>query len=96
VKYYFTFPITLHRLSLVVLPLVQFHKETIDGTFLFFFWILKLFGGLKPGVYRVEAALTGWDEEKFTERSELARIGRPFTAGEVPDSIRITLTPSAK
>ena len=71
----------------MVQPLVQFHKETIDGTFL---WILKLFGGLKPGVYRVEAALTGWDEEKFTERSELAR------AGEVPDSIRITLTPSVK
>jgi hypothetical protein len=54
--------------------------------------------GLKPGAYRVEAALTGWDEEKFTEaeRSELARMGSLFMTGEVPDSIRITLTPSAK
>ena len=69
--------------------------EHLDGTF---FLDTKLFGGLKPGVYRVEAALTGWDEEKFTdaERSELARMGSPFMTGEVPDSIRITLTPSAK
>jgi len=71
----------------------QIARKQLTGRF---FWILKLFGGLKPGVYRVEAALTGWDEEKFTERSELARIGRPFTVGEVPDSIRTTLTPSAK
>jgi hypothetical protein len=70
-------------------------SDHLDGTFLL---DTKLFGGLKPGVYRVEAALTGWDEEKFTdaERSELARMGSPFMAGEVPDSIRITLTPSAK
>jgi hypothetical protein len=68
--------------------------EHLEGTFLL---DPKLFG-LKPGTYRVEAALTGWDEEKFTdaERSELARIGSPFMAGEVPDSIRITLTPRAK
>jgi hypothetical protein len=59
---------------------------------------MKLFG-LKPGAYRVEAALTGWDEEKFTEaeRSELARMGSLFMTGEVPDFIRChTLTPSAK
>ena len=31
--------------------------EHLDGTFLL---DTKLFGGLKPGVYRVEAALTGW------------------------------------
>src|SRR5208283_5559520 len=69
--------------------------DHLDGTFLL---DTKLFGGLKPGAYRVEAALTGWDEEKLTaaERSELARMGSPFMAGEVPDSIRITLTPSAK
>jgi len=48
----------------------------------------KLFG-LKPGPYRVEAALSGWDEEKFSdaERSELARMGCPFMKGEVSDSI---------
>ena len=69
--------------------------EHLDGTFLL---DTKLFGGLKPGVYRVEAALTGWVEEKFTdaERSELARIGSPFMAGESSDSIRIALTPSVK
>jgi hypothetical protein len=69
--------------------------EHVDGTFLL---DTRLFGGLKPGVYRVEAALTGWTEEKFTdaERSELAKMGSPFMAGEVSDSIRITLTPSVK
>jgi hypothetical protein len=69
--------------------------EHLDGTLLL---DTKLFGGLKPGVYRVQAALTGWDEEKFTgaERSELARMGSPFMAGELPDSSRITLTPLAQ
>jgi len=69
--------------------------EQVDGTFQL---DTRLFGGLKPGVYRVEAALTGWTEEKFTdaERSELAKMGSPFMAGEVSDSIRITLTPSVK
>jgi hypothetical protein len=68
--------------------------EHLDGTFLL---DPKLFG-LKPGAYRVEAALTGWVEEKFTdaERSELAKMVGPFMTGEVSDSIRITLTPSAK
>jgi len=53
---------------------------------------------IKPGAYRVEAALTGWVEEKFTgaERSELAKMVGPFMTGEVSDSIRITLTPSVK
>lgn len=68
--------------------------EHLEGTFLL---DPKLFH-LKPGTYRVEAALTGWDEEKFTaaERSELARMGSPFMSGEVPDSIRITLTANTK
>jgi hypothetical protein len=54
-----------------------------------------LFGGLKPGAYRIEAVLSGWAEEKFTEAewSELARMGSPFFRGEVPASVRITLTP---
>jgi hypothetical protein len=69
--------------------------EHVDGTFLL---DTKLFGGLKPGVYRVEAALTGWTEEKFTdaERSELVKMAGPFMTGEVSDSIRITLTPNVK
>jgi hypothetical protein len=68
--------------------------EHIDGTFLL---DPKIFG-LKPGAYRVEAMLTGWVEKKFTdaERSELAKMAGPFMTGEVSDSIRITLTPSAK
>jgi hypothetical protein len=35
-----------------------------------------LFGGLQPGAYRIEAVLSGWVKEKFTdaERSELARM----------------------
>ena len=66
----------------------------LDGTFQL---DPKLFG-LKPGNYRVEASLTGWTEEKFTdaERSELALMGGSFMTGEVPDSIRITLTARAK
>jgi len=68
--------------------------EHLDGTFLL---DPKLFG-LKPGIYRVEASLTGWSEEKFTdvERSELARMASPFMRGEVQDSIRVTLKPSPK
>jgi len=72
-------------------------SEHLDGTFLL---DPKLFR-LKPGAYRVEAVLTGWVKEKFTdaERSELAKMAGPFMSGEVSDSIRITLTtltPSAK
>jgi hypothetical protein len=57
----------------------------------------KIFG-LKPGGYRVEATLTGWNEEKFTdvERTELTHMGGRFMTGEVQDSIRITLTLNAK
>jgi hypothetical protein len=68
--------------------------EHLDGTFLL---DTKLFG-LKPGRYRVEATLSGWTEEKFTdaERSELTRMSSPFMTGEVPDSIRITLAPNTK
>jgi hypothetical protein len=68
--------------------------EHLDGTFLL---DPKLFR-LKPGAYRVEASLTGWVEEKFTEaeRSELAKMAGPLMRGEVSDSIRITLTSSAK
>jgi hypothetical protein len=36
----------------------------------------NLFGGLKPGSYRMEAILTGWREEEFdqVERSPLAKM----------------------
>ena len=66
--------------------------EHLDGTFQL---DTTLFGGLKPGAYRIEAGLSGWEEEKFTdaERSELARMRIPFLRGEVPASVRTTLTP---
>ena len=69
--------------------------ENLDGIFRL---DSKLFGGLKPGAYRIEAALTGWVAEKFseTERSELSLLPAPFMSGEIPDSISITLTTSAK
>lgn len=53
--------------------------------------------GLKPGVYRAQATLSGWSKEKFTEiqRSELAKMGHAFMTGVVADSTRITWTPPA-
>jgi len=69
--------------------------EHLDGTFRL---DTKLFGGLKPGAYRIEAALSGWAEAKFNEaeRSELAQMAGPFMTGEVPDATSITLTTSTK
>jgi hypothetical protein len=66
--------------------------EHLDGTFRLG---TTLFGGLKPGAYRIEATLSGWTEEKFSgaERSELAQMGSPFLRGDVPDSVRIKLVP---
>ena len=54
-----------------------------------------LFGGLKPGEYRIEANLSGWTQEQFTdaELSELARLLHPLLRGEIPASVRIRLTP---
>jgi len=56
-------------------------REHLDGTFRL---DSKLFG-FKPGEYRIEAALSGWAEEKFTdaERSELARMAYPFLRGDL-------------
>jgi len=69
--------------------------EHLDGTFRM---DTTLFGGLKPGAYRIEAVLWSWTEDKFTEaeRSELARMGSPFLQGEVPNSTSVTLTTNAK
>jgi hypothetical protein len=67
----------------------------LDGTFVF---ETKLSGGLKPGVYKAVASLSGWNQDKFTEpgRAELARMARLFMTGEVLDSVRVTLIPRAK
>jgi hypothetical protein len=39
--------------------------------------------------------LSGWTEEKFTDAEwpDLARMGNPFLRGDVPASMRVTLTP---
>jgi len=69
--------------------------EHLDGTFRL---DTKLFGGLKPGAYRIEAAISGWTEAKFSEaeRSELSQMASPFMTGDVPDATSITLTTSDK
>jgi hypothetical protein len=53
----------------------------------------KLFH-LVAGRYRVEAALTGWHQEKFTaqEHVDLEKLGHPFVTGEVPASLTVILT----
>jgi len=67
----------------------------LDGTFVF---VTNLFGGLKPGVYKAVASLSGWNQDKFTEaeRAELAGMASPFLTGEVLDSVRVTLIPPSK
>lgn len=54
-----------------------------------------LFGGLKSGSYRLEATLSGWNENEFSpvQQSELTKMGAPFIRGDVPSSTRISLTP---
>jgi hypothetical protein len=49
---------------------------------------------LIAGRYRVEAALTGWAEQKFSteERAELEKMGHPLLTGEAPYSLTIVLT----
>ena len=44
-----------------------------------------LFGGLKPGAYRLEATLSGWKENDFSpaQQSDLAEMGAAFIRGEV-------------
>jgi hypothetical protein len=66
--------------------------KSFDGTFRL---DTTLFGGLKPGAYRVEAVLYCWRDEEFTaaELSELSQFGKPFVRREVPASLPITLTP---
>ena len=52
---------------------------------------------LPPGAYRLEATLTGWNSDGFPqlteqEQLELPKIGAPLLRGQVPTSLRITLT----
>jgi hypothetical protein len=54
-----------------------------------------LFGGLKPGAYRIEAVLYGWSDKDFSQeqQSELEKMAAPFIRGEVPASTHIALKP---
>lgn len=54
----------------------------------------NLFGGLKPGAYRIEAVLYGWSDKDFDEheRNELQTMHGRFMRGEVPASRRVILT----
>lgn len=54
-----------------------------------------LFGGLKPGAYRIEAVLDGWSDKDFNQeqQSQLQNMPAPFMRGEEPASTRITLMP---
>ena len=63
----------------------------IDGTFRL---DTKVFD-LKPGAYRIEAAMSGWNEEKFSEaeRSDLSQMPSPFMAGEVSSATKVKLAP---
>ena len=56
------------------------------------------FTGLRPGKYRIEASLTGWDESSFSEPelSELdhAALPYPLLRGTIPASTQVTLIPA--
>ena len=53
----------------------------------------KIFGEMKPGSYRIEAVLYGWDDKGFdqAEQSGLQKMGAPFLRGEVPASSHVNL-----
>lgn len=53
---------------------------------------------LKPGNYRIEAALHGWRDDQFdaTEKSALHAMRHPFLRGELPASTTVELTGEAQ
>jgi hypothetical protein len=65
--------------------------EHLDGTTA----LVSGEGLFQPGAYRIEAMLHGWNYDSFSEveRAELAKMGNPFLRGEIPASMRVTLTP---
>ena len=52
------------------------------------------FDFLKPGTYRFEALLSGWQEEEFgvQDQAELVKMKWPFMRGEMRASIQVVLT----
>jgi hypothetical protein len=75
----------------------RMRKEAVllgPGQYLDGRWPMTLKGQRLPaGSYRIEAMLTGWSYEKFTEAEvkELTAIGNPFLRGEVPASASVVL-----
>jgi hypothetical protein len=57
----------------------------------------KVFGGLKPGSYRLEAVLYGWTPPFSTsELSELDKMGAPFLIGEAHATTQVELQEASK
>ncbi len=53
----------------------------------------KIFEGMKPGSYRIEAVLYGWDDKGFdqAEQAGLQKMDAPLLRGEVPASSHVNL-----
>jgi hypothetical protein len=49
--------------------------------------------GLKPGKYRIEAVLSGWNNLSQKQQSESQKSSAPFIRGKVSASAHITLIP---
>lgn len=63
--------------------------QAVHGSFTF---QPKMFGDLKPGSYRLEAILYGWNPSLSTsESSELDRMGAPFLIGEAHATTHLEL-----
>ena len=69
-------------------------QESVSGTFAFQFAPGSFTQQLKPGTYRLEALLYGWNV-RFTEaqRKELDSIPRSLLTGEANATTQIELTP---
>ena len=67
--------------------------QALQGSFTF---ESKIFH-LKPGFYRLEAVLYGWNQPfSESELSELSRIGAPFLIGEDQANTRVELRDASK
>lgn len=68
--------------------------QAVHGHFVF---QPRVFSDLKPGSYRLEAILYGWNLSFSTsELSELHRMGAPFLIGEINATIRVELQAASR
>jgi hypothetical protein len=64
--------------------------QVVSGSFSFDSEVFA--ASLKPGAYRLEALLYGWNQSfDDSQLSELARMGSPFLIGENAASLRVEL-----